>query len=210
MQYLLRSKDLGRTWEYTSGDLSHNDPEKMGDISYQTLSSISESPLMFGLIYAGTDDGRLHRTRDGGKTWMEIDHGIVEGKWISRLEASRYELGRIYMCQNGKRDDDFRAYVWKSADFGDTWQDISGNIPLGPVNVIREDPGDARVLYVGTDIGVYVSRDGGVTYSVLGDLPSTYVHDLKIHPRDNMIVIATHGRGIWLLDADDVNGVTRF
>ncbi len=206
MQCLLMSRDLGNTWKYISPDLSHNNPAKMGDISYQTLTSISESPLKFGLIYAGTDDGRLHRTRDGGKTWTEILKGVPGNKWISRLEASGFELGTVYMTQNGKRDDDFQVYVWKSTDFGNTWEDVSGNIPIGPVNVIREDPVNEDILYVGTDVGVCVSRDGGKTYSVLGDLPSAYVHDLVIHPRDNMIVIATHGRGIWVLDADPVNG----
>ncbi len=206
MQYLMMSRDRGDTWEFISSDLSHNDPKKMGDISYQTLTSISESPLRFGLIYAGTDDGRLHRTKDGGKTWTEILGGLPADKWISRVEASKFDLGTVYMTQNGKRDDDFQVYVWKSDDFGATWKDISGNIPLGPVNVIREDPIDPDILYVGTDIGVYVSRDGGNTYSVLGNLPSTYVHDLIIHPRDNMIVIATHGRGLWVMDADPVNG----
>jgi photosystem II stability/assembly factor-like uncharacterized protein len=210
MQYLMMSRDRGDTWEMISPDLTGNDPKKMGDISYQTLTSISESPLRFGLIYAGTDDGRLHRTKDGGKTWTEILNGVPRDKWISRVQASGYDLGTVYMTQNGKRDDDFQAYVWKSTDFGNSWKDISGNIPMGPVNVIREDPFNENILYVGTDIGVYVSRDGGKTWSVLGDLPSTYVHDLVIHPRDNMIIIATHGRGIWVLDANKVNRDTAF
>ena len=206
MQYVMMSLDRGDTWEYISPDLTSNDPKKMGDISFQTLTSISESPLKFGLLYAGTDDGRLHRTKDGGGTWTEIIDGLPDMKWISRVEASRYDMGTVYMTQNGKRDDDFQVYIWKSVDFGDNWEDISGNIPVGPVNVIREDPIDPEILYVGTDIGVYVTKDGGETWEVLGDLPSTYVHDLVIHPRDNMIVIATHGRGIWVLDGDKVNG----
>ncbi len=205
MQYVLKSSDQGSTWEIISPDLSHNDPKKSGDIPYQTLTSISESPLKSGLIYAGTDDGRLHRSKDGGKTWTEIKKGVHPDKWVSRVESSRFDMGTVYISQNGKRDDDFQVYIWKSTDYGDTWKDISGNIPIGPVNVIREDPIDKNILYVGTDIGVYVSLDGGESYSVLGDLPSTYVHDLVIHPRDNMIVIATHGRGIWVLDANDVN-----
>jgi photosystem II stability/assembly factor-like uncharacterized protein len=209
MQYLMMSEDKGDTWEFISADLTRNDPEKMGDISYQTLSSISESPFRFGLIYAGTDDGRLHRTRDKGKIWTEIRNGIPRDKWVSRVVASAHDLGTVYMTQNGKRDDDFQVYVWKSTDFGDSWKDISGNIPMGPVNIIREDPIDRNIIYVGTDIGVYISRDGGKTYSVLGDLPSTYVHDLVIHPRDNIIIIATHGRGIWVLDANQVNGGIR-
>jgi len=205
MQYVMMSRDRGDTWEIISPDLSHNDPKKQGDISYQTLTSLSESPLRFGLIYAGTDDGRLHRTKDGGGSWTEILEGLPAGKWISRVEASRFDLGKVYMTQNGKRDDDFQVYVWKSINFGDSWTDISGNIPMGPVNVICEDPIDGNILYVGTDISVYVSRDGGKSYSVLGDLPSTYVHDIAIHPRDNMIIVATHGRGIWVLDANLVN-----
>jgi len=205
MQNVFKSTDQGSTWNSISPNLSHNDPRKLGDIPYQTLTSISESPLKYGLIYAGTDDGRLHRTKDGGETWTVIMKGIHPDKWISRVEASRFDMGTVYMSQNGKRDDDFQVYIWKSSDFGETWTDISGNIPIGPVNVIREDPIDNDIIYVGTDVGVYVSLDGGETYSVLGNLPSTYVHDLKIHPRDNMILIATHGRGIWVLDANDVN-----
>ncbi len=206
MQYLMMSRDRGDTWEYISPDLTYNDKNKMGDISYQTLFSISESPLKFGLIYAGTDDGRLHRTKDGGKTWKEILNGVPGNKWISRVEASMYDMGTVYMTQNGKREDDFQVYVWKSTDFGATWKDISGNIPIGPVNVIREDPLDEKILYVATDIGVYVSKNGGDSWEVLGDLPSTFVLDLVIHPRDNIIVAATHGRGIWVLDGDVVNG----
>jgi len=131
---------------------------------------------------------------------------LIKNKWISRVVASKYDLATVYLTQNGKRDDDFAAYIWKSDDYGKTWQDISGNIPLGPVNVIREDPIDKNILYVGTDIGVYVTKDGGKSWEVLGDLPSTYVHDLIIHPRDNILVIATHGRGMWALDANLVNG----
>ncbi len=99
------------------------------------------------------------------------------------------------MTQTGRRDDDFQVYIWKSTDFGDTWTDISGNIPVGPVNVIREDPVRRDILYVGTDASVYISKDGGTRWDVLGDLPFAYVHDLQVHPRDNMIIIATHGRG---------------
>jgi photosystem II stability/assembly factor-like uncharacterized protein len=111
------------------------------------------------------------------------------------------------MTQNGKRDDDFTVYVWKSEDYGKTWTDISGNIPLGTVNVIREDPVKSNILYVGTDVGVYVTTDGGNKWEVLGGgLPSVFVHDLIIHPRDNIIVIATHGRGMYALDANPVNG----
>ncbi len=150
----------------------------------------------------GTDDGRVHVTRDGGKDWSEITKGVTAHRWISRLVASRYREGTVYMAQNGKRHDDFTAYLWRSDDHGETWTSIVGDIPLGPINVIREDPRDKDILYVGTDIGVYVSTDGAVSWHVLGaNLPSTFVHDLVIHPRDDIIVIATHGRGMYAMDA---------
>jgi len=205
MQKLMRSMDRGNTWEFISPDLSHNDPSKSGDISYQTISVFDESPLRFGLIYAGTDDGRIWRTMDGGKNWTDIRSGKVPEKFVSRIVASAYNIETVYMTQTGRRDDDFQTYIWKSDDFGNTWQDISGNLPLGPVNTIREDPVNRNILYAGTDGGVFISKDGGSTWNVLGKLPFVYVHDLAIHPRDNIIIAATHGRGIWVMDANPVN-----
>ncbi len=206
MQYVMMSRDAGDTWEVISPDLTYGNATEKGDIPYHTVFAISESPMRFGLIYAGTDDGRAHVTRDGGRTWTDISAGAAPRKWVSRLAASAFQLGTVYMTQNGKREDDFTPYVWKSADFGKTWTSIAAGIPIGPVNVIREDPVDPKVLYVGTDTGVYVTLDGGKTWSVLGSgLPSAYVHDLVVHPRDNVVVIATHGRGMWALDADAVN-----
>jgi photosystem II stability/assembly factor-like uncharacterized protein len=206
MQYIFRSLDRGDTWEKISPDLTTNDPATRGDIPYQTLFAISESPLKYGLIYAGTDDGRLWLTKDGGKAWQEITAGLAPGKWMSRVVASAYNLGTVYLTQNGKRDDDFTPYAWKSADYGKTWTSIAAGIPVGPVNVIREDPINENILYVGTDMGAYVTTDGGKTWMALGgNLATVYVHDLIIHPRDNIIVIATHGRGMWALDANAVN-----
>jgi photosystem II stability/assembly factor-like uncharacterized protein len=205
MQYVMMSRDRGDTWEIISPDLTYNDPKKMGDINYQTIQTLDESPLRAGLLYAGTDDGRIWRTKDGGRSWTELKPKNVPQRWVSRIVASKYDLGTVYMTQTGRRDDDFQVYVWKSTDFGDTWTDISGNIPVGPVNVIREDPVKKDLLYLGTDASVYVSRDGGARWDVLGDLPFVYVHDLQIHPRDNMIIIATHGRGVFVLDANPVN-----
>ena len=206
MQYVFRSLDRGDTWERISPDLTTNDPATRGDIRYQTLFTISESPIKYGLLYAGTDDGRLWVTRDGGKAWTEITAGLAAGKWMSRVVASAYDLGTVYLTQNGKRDDDFTPYVWKSTDFGKTWTSLAKGVPVGPVNVIREDPVNKDILYLGTDMGVYVTADGGKTWTVLGgNLPTVYVHDLVIHPRDNIVVIATHGRGMWALDADKVN-----
>lgn len=205
IQFVMKSEDLGDTWEKISPDLTYNDPKKQGDISYQTITAIDESPFRAGLLYAGTDDGRLWRTKDGGKNWEDIRKNPMPERWISRIVTSEYDMGTLYVTQTGRRDDDAAVYIWRSSDFGDTWEDISGNIPVGPVNVIREDPMDPKILYAGTDVGVYVSKDNGESWAVLGDLPCTYVHDLKIHPRENLIIIASHGRGMFILDADPVN-----
>ncbi len=207
-QFIHRSMNEGKTWERISPDLTYNDDDKKGDIPFQTIFTISESPLKFGVIYAGTDDGRVWMTKNSGTDWEEINKGLPAGKWVSQIEASRFSEGVVYMAQNGKRDDDFAAYIWKSDDYGQTWRDISANIPYGPVNVIREDPKDARILYVGTDYGVFVSLNGGQSWETLtGDLPTVYVHDLIVHPRDDMAVIATHGRGMWALDVRMVRKV---
>ena len=206
MQYLFRSNNRGDIWERISPDLTYNAAAEMGDIPYHTLFAVSESPRRAGLIYVGTDDGKVHVTRDFGKSWTEIMAGLPHQKWVSRIVASAFDLGTVYMTQNGKRDDDFIPYIWKSTDFGKTWVNIAGNIPYGPVNVIREDPVNRNILYVGTDGGVFVTKDGGKTWNVLGgNLPMVYVLDLIIHPRDNVIVIATHGRGMWAVDADPIN-----
>ena len=201
MQYVFRSMDRGENWERISPDLTTNNPDEQGNISYQTITSISESPVKFGVLYAGTDDGRLHMTKNGGLEWTEILEGLPKNKWVSRVAASKYDEGTVYLTLNGKRDNDFQVYVYKSTDFGKTWEDISGNIPGGPVNVIHEDPKFDNVLYVGTDMGVYVSTDDGKNWNTLGsNLPIAFVHDLKVHPRDRVAVIATHGRGIWTLE----------
>ena len=205
MQHVFRSLDRGEKWEKISPDLTTNNPKTRGNISYQTISSLSESPFKFGVLYAGTDDGRLHVTRNSGEQWTEILNGIPRGKWVSRVIASQYEPGTVYVTMNGKRDNDFQVYVFRSRDYGENWQDISNGIPGGPVNVIKEDPFSSQILYVGTDMGVYVTTDGAKTWQVLGsDLPITFVHDLVIHERDKVAVIATHGRGIFTLDVSDL------
>ena len=201
MNFLFRSMDRGDSWERISPDLTYNDPAKYGDIPYQTIFSIAESPFTFGQIYVGTDDGRVWRTDDSGANWSEINRGLPYQKWVAELVASKYTDGTVYMAQNGKRDDDFAPYLWKSTDFGETWTSIVGNLPSGPVNVIKEDPENPNVLYVGTDLAAYVTLDGGNTWDVLGgNLPSTFVQDMIVHPRDDILVAATHGRGMWALD----------
>jgi photosystem II stability/assembly factor-like uncharacterized protein len=185
--------------------LSHDAAERQGDIPFQTLTSLDESPLKFGLLYAGTDCGRLHMSPDGGKSWIDRTAGVVPGKWVSRVIASRHAVGTAYCAQNGKHDDDFAAYLFRSRDHGETWEDLGSGLPGGPINVVREDPRHADVLYVGSDLGVYVSVDAGTSWQVVGKgLPICFVHDLLVHPRDHLLVVATHGRGMWTLDVGKV------
>jgi photosystem II stability/assembly factor-like uncharacterized protein len=204
-QYLFRSMNKGETWERISPDLSYNNPDQQGKwpfaIPYATITAVDESPFKFGLLYAGTDDGRVWMTKTSGDNWTEITAGLPFNKHVWKVVASKYDPATVYVTLVGRHDDDFNPYIYKSTDYGKTWVSIAGNIPGGPVNVVREDPKVKGLLYAGTDTGVYVSRDGGATWDVLGgNLPTSYVWDLAIHPRDNALVIATNGRGMWMID----------
>jgi photosystem II stability/assembly factor-like uncharacterized protein len=209
-QHVFRSVDRGATWTKISEDLTDNDPARMlrrsaSEIPYQTIVALAESPRKAGLLYAGTDDGRLHVTTDDGKSWTDLTPQLHLRKWISRVVPSMHADGVVYVTQRGREDDDFAPYIFKSTDFGKTFTSISGGIPAGSVNVIREDPTDPDVLYVGTDFGAFASTDGGRTWSVLGgNLPSVQVSDLQYQPRDHVIVISTYGRGMWALDAKKI------
>jgi photosystem II stability/assembly factor-like uncharacterized protein len=206
-QFVFRSTNRGSTWERISPDLSANDPTQMlpkssSAIPYQTIVALAESPLKAGVLYAGTDDGRLHVTTDGGKTWVNLTSSLPVRKWVSRIVPSRYAEGTVFATLRGREDDDFAPYVYKSTDQGKTFTSLAANVPAGPVNVIREDPAEANVLYLGTDFGAFISTTGGRQWDVLGgNLPSTQVSDLQVHPRDQLIVIATYGRGMWAMDA---------
>lgn len=206
-QYVFRSTNRGETWERISPDLTSNDPKQMllrssSEIPYQTITALEESPRIKGLLYAGTDDGKLHVTTDAGKTWTELSARIPSRKWYSRIVPSRHADRTVYVTQRGREDDDFAPYIYRSTDGGRTFTSIAGNIPAGPVNVIREDPSNPDVLYAGTDFGAFISQDGGRRWEVLGgNLPSTQVSDLAFQERDQMIVISTYGRGVWALDA---------
>ena len=206
-QFVFRSTNRGSTWERISPDLSANDPtqtlpKSSSAIPYQTIVALAESPLKAGVVYAGTDDGRLHVTTDGGKTWVDLTSSLPVRKWVSRIVPSRYAEGTVFVTLRGREDDDFAPYVYKSTDQGKTFTSIAANVPAGPVNVIREGPADASVLYLGTDFGAFISTTGGRQWDVLGgNLPSTQVSDLQVHPRDNVIVISTYGRGMWAMDA---------
>jgi len=205
-QFLFKSINRGDSWEKISPDLTLNEKAQMGEnpsaIPYQTIVALAESPRKKDLFYVGSDDGRLHMSLDAGKEWSELTSRLPVRRWISRVVPSVYAETTVYVTQRGREDDDFAAYIYKSTDSGRTFRSIVGNIPAGPVNVIREDPRDANVLYVGTDFGVFVSTNGGQQWQVLGgNLPSGQVSDLQFHKRDNVIVVSTYGRGLWVIDA---------
>ena len=202
-----RSMDKGETWETLSGDLTKGG--KSGNVPYGTLTSISESPLRFGLIYIGTDDGLIHVSKDVGYSWKEVSKGLPENYWISRVEASNFDTATVYASLNGYRWDNFESLIYKSTNYGVNWERVGLNIPKEPVNVIKEDPINQNVLYVGTDHALYVSVDAGKTFMGMNNgMPYAPVHDLVIHPRENEIVVGTHGRSIYIADVSKVQALT--
>lgn len=205
-QKLHRSFDMGRTFEDLSGDLTKNIPN--GDVPHSSLTVLSESPFKFGRIYAGADDGSLKYTPDSGETWRDISTPAKD-RWVTRVVASKYAPGRVYVSQNGYRQDEWTPYVWVSEDFGATWKSIAANLPFEPVNTVREDPTNENILYVGTDMGVYVSLDRGASWITYGQgLMNTPVHDLVIQPKAKEMVIASHARSVWVTSVDFLYKVT--
>jgi photosystem II stability/assembly factor-like uncharacterized protein len=197
---VLRSANRGEEWTAISPDLSDPPEGPRGVVPFGTITMISESELMEGLLYVGTEGGSVWVTRNGGGDWTRVGEDLPR-KWVSRIVASGHEPGRVYLSQTGFREDDFSSYLFRSEDFGESWSSIVGNLPAESINVIQEDPEYPEILYVGTDLGVYVSGDGGETWhSLSAHLPSTPVHDLDIHPTDGELVIGTHGRSAFVLE----------
>ena len=193
---LYRSFNQGKDWDAISGDLTQGG--KAGNVPYGTLTSIHESPLKFGLLYAGSDDGLLHVTRDGGENWSKISDNLPPNLWVSRVQASAHERGRVYLSLNGYRWDDFNAYLYTSDDYGRTWLRIGADLPAEPINVVKEDPINPNLLFVGTDHNLYISLDRGSTFQTFNDsFPKVPVHDLVIQASAKDLVIGTHGRSIF-------------
>lgn len=197
-QKLSRSLDRGNTWEAISPDLTHNLPN--GDVPFSTLTTIAESPLKFNIIWTGSDDGRVHITRDGGNTWTDVTRGLPEKRWISEVHASKYDEATAYVSLNGFRNDEFKTYIYKTTNYGGTWTSVKGNLPDEVVNVILQDPENPSILYAGLDHGTYISFDDGQEWHYLSTLPNVATYDLVVHPRDLELVIGTHGRSIWVMD----------
>ncbi len=215
---VFKSTDFGKTWQAISPDLTTNDPEKLKDAGgpvwienstaefYCTIISLAESPARAGIIWAGTDDGNLQVTRDAGKSWTNLIKnvpGLPPNSPVSHIEPSRTSPDLVYVSFDRHMLDDFRPYIFKSTDGGRTWTDISGNLPeKAYVWVVREDPRNPNLLYAGTELGLYASYTGGKDWIKLGlkNLPTVAVHDIQIHPRENDLILATHGRSIWIFD----------
>ncbi|MEM7260915.1 MAG: PDZ domain-containing protein [Planctomycetota bacterium] len=202
---LFKSYNRGDNWEVISPDLTTANPTKLaGNVPHCTITTISESPLSRDRLLVGTDDGRVHWTEDGGETWIDRSGGFpVRPRewWCSRVELSAHDAKTAYVTFTGYREDDFRPFIFVTRDRGKTWQSIGANLPEGPINVVREDPVQKSLLYVGTEFGVFASFNGGESWLPLDqDLDRLAVHDLVIHPREHDVVAATHARGFYVLD----------
>jgi len=198
-----RGMNKGDDMKPLSKDLSNGGRE--GNVPYGTIVTLSESPLKFGLIYAGTDDGNIQLSRDGGYTWTLVSLKLPKGLYVSRVLASSFKEERVYATLNGYRNDNFTPWLYVSEDYGLTWKQIGTNLPEGPLNVIREDPKYEDILYVGSDNGLYASFNRGKTFMFFGsNLPSVPVHDIAIQKSANDIVVATHGRSIYITSLDVV------
>lgn len=203
---VVKSVNRGETWEVISDDLTTNDTNKIkgtGNIQYCTIVTLDESKVAEGLLWAGTDDGKVWVTRDGGKEWSDVTGNIPDhpGYWVSRVEPSSTFQGRAYVTITGLREDDFRPFIWKTDDFGATWTSISSGLPDEPLCVVREHHANPDLLFAGSTKAVYVSIDGGSNWSSLrNNMPLAPVEDLKIHPRENELIVATHGRSLWIAD----------
>ena len=193
---LLRSMDQGKTFDVISEDLTTGG--KKGNVPYGTLATISESSFQFGFIYTGSDDGYVYLTENSGSSWAKISDDLPQGLWVSRVIASQHEKNRVYVALNGYRSDDFKPYVYMSDDKGATWIAINSNLPNSPVNVIKEDPTDENILYVGTDNSLYVSFNRGEKWEEFSNgIPKVAVHDLVIQEEAKDLVVGTHGRSIY-------------
>lgn len=208
-QVLLRSTDRGDTWNEISPDLTDNDKVKIagtGHVMYCTIVSIDESPLEQGVIWVGTDDGRIHLTQNGGESWKEFTAeleklGMTHERWTARVAASKHKKGRAYVAKNGYRNDDMKPYLYATENYGEDWKDLSAGLPDYPINVVFEDAKNPDLLFVGNDIGVFYTLDRGGSWTQLkANLPPVVVRDLLVHPRDGDLVIGTYGRAAWVGD----------
>jgi photosystem II stability/assembly factor-like uncharacterized protein len=205
-QVLFRSRDRGESWEVISPDLTTNDSTKIGFPStpYCTISTLAESPVAAGMIWVGTDDGKVQLTRDAGRQWIDLTPaleaaGAPRDRWVSRVFPSPHDANVAFVAKNGFRNDDFTPYLYRTVDGGKTWASIAGDLPRAPINVVVQDRAKPGLLFVGNDLGVFVSVDDGARWTPWkANLPTVPVHDLTIHPRENDLILGTYGRTLWV------------
>lgn len=217
---LFKSVDRGTTWQEISDDLTTNNPKKenphedTGAETHCTIITISESPKKQGLLYVGTDDGLVWITQDDGRTWTNLTANIPDlpaNTWCSRVLASKFEEGRVYATFDGHRSNDFKPYVYVSEDFGKTWTKLNAGLPDNDsVYVVCEGNKNPDLLFLGSEMSLRVSLDRGKTWSRFRSdgFPTVAIHDLVVHPREDDLVIATHGRSLWTLDIGGLEAST--
>lgn len=216
-QYLYRSSNKGDSWQRISPDLTTNDPAKLkqresGGLTLDnstaenhcTIFSISESPLDASVLWAGTDDGNLQVTRNGGKSWKNVVAqipGLPTGTWCMSVSAGNHQAGTAYAAFSGHQTGDTKVYLFRTSDFGDHWVSIATDSIKGFARVIREDLVNPDLLFAGTEAGLYVTVDGGKQWArFTGNFPPVPVYDIAIHPREGDLIVATHGRGVMIID----------
>ena len=202
-----RSFEQGDSWTIISPDLTLG--EKDGNVAFGTISTMSESPFQFGLLYVGSDDGLIHVSKDGGVNWQLISNSLPSNLWISRVVASQHHKERVYVTLNGYRNDDFTPYIYVSENYGETWNIITANLPNFPVNVLIEDDVNSSILYVGTDNGLFISLYRGKNWQPFTNgLPAVAVHDVVLQTEAHDLVIGTHGRSIFKVNVKSVQQLT--
>lgn len=222
-QVLLRSTDRGDHWTEISPDLSTNPTDRIlpesegsvpGGIPWFAISTIAESPMTQGVLWAGTSDGRVHVTRDGGATWTDRTAALTSAgarvdAYVSRVRPSAHVAGRAYVAKSGYKLDDFVPYLYRTEDYGATWTPITSGLPRTPVNVVYEDARNADLLFAGTDAGLYVSLDRGAHWTRMNNnMPAIPVRDLLVHPRDRDLIVGSYARDLWITNVAALEELT--
>ena len=204
--FLHRSMNQGTTWDKISPDLTKG--AKEGNVSFGTITTIAESKFTFGLLYAGTDDGLAHVTKDGGNSWQIISNNLPQNLWVSRVVASKYKKERVYITLSGYRNDDFKSYIYISDDYGTSWKNIASD-KNSAANVLIEDTENQNILYLGTDNGLQISLNKGETWNKFSDkIPAVAVHDLVIQSKAKELIVGTHGRSLYKTDVSNIQLLT--